>query len=320
MTSPTDKWQAMAFWELALITDAFPDRRKTIYSEMERKRAPTFQQVTDFCLGEIKLLTDRLNVGLDPTYQPASAPTAPQPTPSVNLVPQISQPLKDDKQVVALPQKPNTKWEHFEAATSGIAKMHSSPGNSQQAYGREAINKGMKKAQEGAQQAESVASTASTKILSSPFGYVFSHSLPRRAKLVVLGAPYSRISLICNAITALTNLAVFSIAEDAIGRFHESVPAIIRTFTAAINKIDAYMASLEVHWSDKDTLGKPEAERKRVLEVEKVKGCLQQGLESILGSFEKYLSGMSMSRLEISEAKKATAIAKRPEMIQASAQ
>jgi nucleoporin NDC1 len=290
--------QAMAFWELALITDAFPERRKTIYNEMERKKAPTFQQMTDFCLGEIKLLIDRLNVGLDPTYQPAAASAAPQPTPSVNLVPQITQPLKDDKQVVAPPP------------------MHSSPGNSQQAYGREAINKGMKKAQEGAQQAESVASTASTKVLSSPFGYVFSHSLPRRAKLVVLGAPYSRISLICNAITALTNLAVFSITEDAIGRFHESVPAMIRTFTAALNKLDAYMTSLEVHWSDKETLAKAEAERKKVPEVEKVKECLQQGLESILGSFSQYLSGMGMSRLEVMEAQKAATSARRPEMIQ----
>lgn len=307
----------MAFWELALITDAFPDRRKTIYSEMERKRAPTFQQITDFCLAEVELLINRLNVGLDPTYQSAAGSAAPPPTPSVNLVPQISQPLKDDKQVIALPPKPSTKWEHFEATTSGIAKMHSSPGNSQQAYGREAINKGMKKAQEGAQQAESVASTASTKILSSPFGYVFSRSLPRRAKLVVLGAPYSRISLICNAITALTNLAVFSIAEDAIGRFHESIPAIIRTFSTAISKIDVYMTSLEIHWSDKDTLAKPEAERRNVPEVDKVRKCLQQGLGDILGSFGQYLSGMGMNALEILDAQKAVAAVKKPEMVQA---
>ncbi len=255
-------------------------------------------------------------MGLDPSFRPAGAPAAPQPTPNVNLVPQIAQPLKDDKQVVALPPKPNTRWEHFEAATSGIAKMHSSPGNAQQAYGREAINVGLQKAQEGRQQVESAASTVSTKILSSPFGSVFSQSLPRRAKLVVLGAPYSRISLICNAVTALTNLAVFSIAEDAIGRFHESVPAIIRTFTSAINKIDTYMAGLEVHWSDKETLAKPEAERKKVPEVEKVRECLQRGLGNVLGSFDKYLSGMGMSRLEISDAQKAAAVAKKPEMMQ----
>jgi nucleoporin NDC1 len=298
----------MAFWELALITDAFPDRRKTIYAEMSRKKAATFQQVTDLCLAEVKLLIERLNIGLDPAYQQAAASAAPQPAPLVNLVPQISQPLKDDKQIVALPPKPSTKWEHFEATTSGIAKSHSSPGNSQQAWGRDGINRGLQKAQEGAQQAESVASTASTKILASPFGSIFSHSLPRSAKLVVLSAPYSRISLICNAITALTNLAVFSISEDAIGRFHESVPAIIRTFTLAITKIDTYMASLQVHWSDKDTLAKPEAERKKISEVEQVRQCLQKGLQNVLSSFDKYLGGMGMSMLEISEAKKAAAV------------
>lgn len=284
---------------------------------MNRKKAPTFQQITEFCLAEVKFLVDRLNVGLDPTYQPAAASAAPQPAPSVNLVPQISQPLKDDKQVVALPLKPSTKWEQFEATTSGIARSHSSSGNSQQAWGREGINRGLQKAQEGAQQVEAVASTASSKILASPFGYVFSHSLPRRAKLVVLGAPYSRISLICNAVTALTNLAVFSISEDAIGRFHESVPAIIRTFTLAVTKIDAYMASLQVHWSDKETIAKSEAERKKICEVEQVRDCLQKGLQNVLGSFEKYLGSMGMSMLEISDAKKAAAMTKAPEMLQA---
>lgn len=218
--------------------------------------------------------------------------------------------------MVALPPVPITKWEHFEAATSGIAKLHSSPGNSQQAYGREAINMGLKKAQEGAQQAEVVASTASNKILSSPFGYIFSHSLPRRAKVVILGAPYSRMSLICNAVTALTNLAVFSISEDAIGQFHKRVPSIIQTFTTAITQIDAYMGSVQVHWSDKSTLAKPAAERRRVAEVDQVKECLQKGLQNVLSSFERYLGGMGMSLLEISDAKKAAAIARQPEMLQ----
>lgn len=306
----------MAFWELALITDAFPDRRKTIYAEMERKRAPTFQQITDFCLAEIKLLIDRLNVGLDPTYQPAAS-AAPQPTPPVNLVPQISHPIKDDKPVLAPPSAAITKWQHFEATTSSIAKSHSSPTNSQLAYGREAITKGVAKAQESAQQAESLASSLSTKLLSSPLGVLFAHSLPRRARLVVLGAPYSRISLLCNAITALANLAVCSIAEDAIGRFHESVPGIIRTFTVAITKIDAYMAGLDVHWSDKASLAKPEKERKLVPEVERVRACLKMGLGNVLESFEMYLAGMGMSALEVADAKKAAVVERGPEMSQA---
>jgi nucleoporin NDC1 len=178
---------------------------------------------------------------------------------------------------------------------------------------------GMKKAQEGVQQADSFASLISTKVLSSPIGWVFSQSLPRRARMIVLGAPYSRISLICNAVTALTNLTMFSISQDTLGRFHQGVPDMIRIFTQAVNKIDEYMSKVEIHWSDRDTLAKPEAERKKVPEIEQVRECLQEGLEKILGSFADYLSSMGMSRLEIMEANKAAKSAKKPEMSQAGA-
>ena len=260
-----------------------------------------------------------MNVGLDPTYTPAAAPGAQQPAAPINLVPQISNPLKDDRLVVAPPSNPVTRWEQFEATTSGIAKAHSSSANVQQAYGREAINMGKKKAQEGAQQADSLVSLVSTKVLVSPIGWIFSQSFPRTARMVVLGAPYSRISLICNAITALTNLTMFSISQDTLGRFHQGVPDMVRIFTLALNKIDDYMSIINIHWSDKDTLSKPEAERKKVPEIEQVRECLQEGLEKILGSFADYLIGMGMSRLEITEAKKAAKSAKKPEMLQAAA-
>lgn len=309
--------QAIAFWELAMITDAFPDRRKTIYSEQERKKAPTFQQVTDLCLGELRLLIERLSIGLDPTYNPSAAASKQQPAASVNLVPQIAQPLKNDKQVVAPPLRPNTKLELIEAAAAGLAKSHSAPGNSQQAYGREAINKGTKKAQEGAQQASSFVIVYWNKLVSSRVGSLFQKSLQRTANVVVLGAPYSRISLVCNAVTALANLTVFSLSQDALGRFHQGIPEIVRVLTIALNKVDAYMSTVPIHWSDKETLNKPEAERRKVPEVEEVRECLREGLEKILGSFNEYLSGMGLSKLEILEAKKVVGLKRAPEMIQA---
>lgn len=299
-----------------MITEAFPDRRKTIYNELDRKKAPTFQQVTDVCLSEIRLLIERINVGLDPNYNPLPS-TSQQPLDApVALVPQISKPLQANKQIATLPAPPTSKWERIEAATAGIAKSHSTPGNAQQAYGREVLNKGMKKAHEGAQQAESAFTLYHNKLISSYLGWPFRHSLQRTAKLVVLGAPYSRISLICNAITALTNLATFSLTNDELGRFHEGVPAIIRIFTAAINKIDEYLAKVEIHWSDHVTLKKPEAEQRKIPEVEKVRECLREGLERILSSFNEFLSGLGMSKLEILDAKKAVGVAKAPEMIQ----
>jgi nucleoporin NDC1 len=311
--------QAIAFWELALITDSFPDRRKTVYGELERKKAPTFQQVTDICLAEIKLLIERLNIGLDPNYSPQASTAPQQPTPPVNLVPQIAQPLKGDKQIVAMAPKPNTRWEQVEAATAGLAKAHSSPGNAQEAYGREALSKGLKKAQEGAQHAETFVGTYYTKLVASYLGWPFRHSLQRTASIVVLGAPYSRISLICNAVTALANLSTFSLKQDELGRFHQGVPQIIRMFTVAINKIDEYMAHVSIHWSDYETLKKPEAERRHVPQVREVRECLREGLERILGSFNEYLGALGLSKMEILDAKKAVGTTKEPEMLQASA-
>ncbi|KAF1835081.1 hypothetical protein BDW02DRAFT_568368 [Decorospora gaudefroyi] len=319
LKSKKDAVKAIAFWELALITDAFPDRRKTIYGEIQRKKAETYQQITAICLGQLRDLIERLNKGLDPAYSPDAAPSKNQPTPPVNLVPQIAQPLKNDKPITALPPKPNSKWEHIEAAATSIAKSHSSPGNAQQAYSREAINRGMKKAQEGARDAESFVTKHYNKLVSSSVGALFQHSLQRTANVVVLAAPYSRISLICSAITALTNLAVFSFREDALGRFNGGIPDIIRTFTTALIKLDEYIATVPIHWSDKDTQNKPESERRKVPEVDQVRECLRVGLEMILGSFHEYLSSMGLSRLEIIEANKAAGVQKGPELIQAGA-
>lgn len=312
----------MAFWELALITDAFPDRRKTIYGELDRKKAPTYQQVTDLCLGEVKLLIERVNIGLNPAFRP-TASAGQQSSPPLNLVSQVAQPLKADKQVMAPPAPPSSNLEILGSTTSNIAKLNSSPGNAQQAYGREALNAGMKKAQEGTQQAESFLAKNYQNFVSSPLGIPFRHSFRRTSRLVVLGAPYSRISFICNAITALTNLTTFSLKNDDFGRFHEGVPSIIRIFTTAISKIDEYMAKAAIHHSDISTLRKPEGERRNIPEVTEVRECLREGLERIIGSFNEYLGAMGLSKLEILDAKKAVEAKKvleapaKPEMAQA---
>lgn len=260
-----------------------------------------------------------MDLGLNPAYRPPPASGPQKPEPPAQLVPQIAQTLKDDKQIIAGPARPNTRWEHVEAVTAGIAKSNSSPGNAQQAYGREAVNKGLQKASEGKHQAESLAKQYYNKLTASPVGWPFRYSFERTVNLVVLGYPYSRVSLICNAVTALTNLVTFSLKEDATGRFHEGVPQMIRAFTMAINKIDEYMAKVEIHWSDFDTLKKPEASQRKASKVTEVRECLREGLERILGGFGEFLGPLNMSKFEIAEAKKAAGSRRAPEMIQARA-
>ncbi|KAF7571660.1 Ndc1-Nup domain containing protein [Pyrenophora tritici-repentis] len=315
--SQPNRLQAIAFWELALITDAFPDRRKTIYSEIDRSKGATFKQATDRCLDEVKFLTHRISTALDPTYNPPAGDGKEQPAVPVNLVPRISQPPKDDTAVTAVAPIPSTGLGHFKAAVAGLANSHSAPGNAQHAYSREAIRQGVKKAQEGAKEVGGLWTKYYNMFVSAPVGALFRYSLARTCNIVVLGAPYSRISLICNAITAVVNLAVLSITEDAFGRYHQCVPEIIRVFTSALLKLDEYMETVPIHWSDKETLEKDEADRRKVAEVEEVRACLREGLKKVLGSFIEYLPNLGMNRLEIMDAKKALSAAKKgPEMIE----
>lgn len=271
--------------------------------------------MTSICLAELRLLISRLNVALDPNYKPDDEQRGSEkPAPSIALVPQISQPLKDGE-IKGVGEKPATRGEKFEAFTAGLAKSHSSSQNVQTAYAKQWAKKGAVEAEKRGKQAESWLSEKYNMLVQSPLGYPFRQSLRRTAKLVVTGAPYSRLSLICNAITALTNLTVFSLKEDECGRFHEGIPDIVRIFTIATKKLEEYIEKAEIHWSDFETLKKPESERRKVPEVEEVRDALKDGLEKILGAFNEYLTSLGLSRVEVLEAKKVAS--RGPQMVEA---
>jgi nucleoporin NDC1 len=298
LKSKKETVHVISLWELALITERFPERRKTIYGELERKKAPTAKQVTDICLAEIRLLLERIGAALDPKYAPQVEAAAPAPT-SVSLVPRISQDIKDGA-ITGPGQAPSTRMEKFGAFAADIAKTHSSPQNAQNAYAREYLKKGQEKLAQGAKEAEVYSSNWWGRLIVSPLGYPFRKSLRRTAAIIITGAPYSRISPLCNAITTLTNLTIFSIKEDEFGRFQNVVPDIVRMFATAIKKIDEYVASLQV------------GENTRLEEVDLVRECLREGLERILRTFGEFLGGLGMSSADVREAKRCAA--RGPEM------
>ena len=200
-------------WELALITDRFSQRRKTIYTELERKKASTFKQVTDICLAEIKLLVQRINISLDPNFSPEEETVKTKHPERISLVPQIAQPLKDAP-IRGPGEPPSTRLEKFGAFTADVAKTHSSPQNAQDAYAREYLRKGQEKMAQGPKEAEAYSSNWVNKLIKSPIGWPFRHNIRRTAALVMTGAPYSRLSPLCNAITTLANLTALSVKED----------------------------------------------------------------------------------------------------------
>lgn len=303
-----DTIKAVALWELALITESFPDRRRTIYSEIDRKNGATHKQIVDVCLSEVRLLITRLNIGLDPNYRPKEEIQRTAHQQAISLVPQIAQPLR-----VAAIQGPGvsstTTRDKFGDIANGFAKSLSSPNNGVKT--REYLNKGTAEVSQQirnvGEEVEARSSGFYAQFMASPLGSPFRHSLRRTANMIVTGAPYSRLSMLCNAITILTNLTVNSLLEDEYGRMQDEVAQIVRVFTEALVKLNEYMDELNVHWSDFETLAKPEAERKRVAEVEKVKECLRASLERILRQFGEFLTGLNLSRAEILEARKVAA-------------
>ncbi|PVI07753.1 hypothetical protein DM02DRAFT_579570 [Periconia macrospinosa] len=317
LKSKKDTVKAIALWELALITDRFPDRRKTIYSEIDRKTAPTSKQITDICLAEIRLLTTRINIALDPTFRPVNEDGKKQEVGPIALVSRVSQPIKDGAVTYQGPDPDRTRTAEAVQLASGLAKDLSSPKNSnlrKSPYVRNGLEYSQNFIKENTQKAEAQMEATGfwPALIKSSMGVPFRYNLHRTASLIVTGAPYSRLSPLCNAISAIANLAVLSIKEDDWGRFSDHVPDIIRAFTVALQKLDEYVDSLTVHWTDLEALSKPEEERKKTAEVEQVREGLREGLRGILGVFGEYLRAMNMAVVEIQEAKRA--VARGPEM------
>ena len=95
-----------------------------------------------------------------------------------------------------------------------------------------------------------------------------------------------------------------SIDEDPYGRVSKDVPALIRTFTASIQNIEAFMANLQPHWTDVEF-----AEGNRwVSDVADVVSCLKDGLGAMLDTFGKYASELDMSQSDVGLARKATEV------------
>lgn len=305
--------QDAAFWELAIITSRFEDRRKAIFSETNRDKGATHEQIAKVCLAELDGVVKRTS---NQTSSTALTTTpAPQAAPLSQSTLRLTQPIKQ-AQILGPGEVPRTRMEVVGQAIGEIARTHSSPQNAEEAYGRKLLKSSQQKITDGVQQVEATVQTNKGWFASSWFGSLFRQTLRRRANNVIFGTPYSRQALITNAVIALTQLTVHSLKEDDVGQWQNLVPEIIRSFTTAIKSIEAYMQGLQVHWSDVDTLKKPPAEQKKVAEVDEFVKELKDGLSAQLGAFVEYLESMGMSRVEIQEAKKVVA-SKTPEMRQA---
>ena len=298
-----------AFWELQLISHRFQARRETLYKGLDRVGGSTWSQILTVCLGELHAISKRIQ---DFQYPAQAAPTLQNGAPVgvSSTLPKIAAPIRQDNILVPAPP-PKGRYATTTNDIGSFAKSHGqNPGshNPISPRARKLLELSRDALLSKQQQEDLSASSITYRIrsmwldfLKSPLGPPFRATFARRAACVVFGgAPHGSTACVAvNAVTSLAKLAVCSITEDSYGRVQADVANIIRSYAAAIESIESFVAGLPVDWTDVEFVDR------RVPEVEAVVAALRNGLAELLDAFAQYREDLGLSMLEVRVAREA---------------
>ncbi|RDI85162.1 hypothetical protein Vi05172_g4562 [Venturia inaequalis] len=288
--------RASAFWELSMITSRFPDRRQSIFDEIDRAGGSTFSQILALSLAQVSAVNSRISA-----YNATAAPAPPPIEEQYALVrvPQVA-PLKTDAIWADGTGRPNL-------ATTLAKQYGNSPGAKPI---HNALEFGSKKLLSPAQReklkkqpeiVEKKVESWWTDALKSPLGYFLRKPFSRLATKVVCGkGGYSESGVLVDAISAVTILVKEALREDKYAKVQREIPSILLTFTETINAIEGFLGSLVPHGTD---VFFTQESRKEVLEVNEVLQALKDSTGDILMGYGEYLTNLGMNKAQISEVK-----------------
>ncbi|KAI1480684.1 nucleoporin protein Ndc1-Nup [Daldinia eschscholtzii] len=302
LKSKNSRVSAFAMWELALITRDFDIRRRSIFEDIDRKDGPMWSQIYATCMSTIKSLEQRVDEYGKPPAPPPTQPDTTPPQPQTRVVP----PPKTDDVWAPVPSSRGFR----SSLGKFVTNVATSPGKTPaEVYLPEAKKKALEatehlltKEQKEALSPEGITTFAQTiafRFLNMPMlGMLFQQLFSRRLTTAVLGQPYGELSIYVNAAYALSKLAVSSLAEDKYGNVQRDVPAIIRTFTAIIRKLEKFRDGLPMHWTD--------LRKNRVChEVDELLDALKDGLSELIAAFGQYSSDLRLTRADMRMAREA---------------
>ncbi|KLJ09998.1 hypothetical protein EMPG_14578 [Blastomyces silverae] len=287
-----DVVRTFAFWELCLIGQQFPERRKAIFADIDRNGGSAWTQILGASTNVIKGITARISEHQNPTTLPAadsstvsgktsdSSNVDGQPT-TIHTLPRLTSAPKEDNIFLAS-SKPTTRPEKFESAFGSVAKSYGqspdwTPAARNQA--RSILNRATtavlspeqkKRISASAQELKLLTSSSSSssgsgrarthplihQFLSSLVGLPFRQSYARRLRIIILGMPYASLSPIIDAVESLTRLLIASMAEDQFGKVQADIAAVVRLFTETAMALESFTGTgeggLDVHWTDVD--------------------------------------------------------------------
>ncbi|KAJ5172423.1 hypothetical protein N7492_005016 [Penicillium capsulatum] len=319
--------KAFALWELSLITQRLPERRKAIFNEIDRDGGATWSQVFESTTEVIKSISARIAASKavmsapEPTPKPTTQALAKlEPAqPVVHTLPRLTSPLNDESVFVSSP-KGTSRQDRFGEAFSSAAKSYGqSPDWTPQARARARLafdrasaviltpeRKDKLLSSDGFKRLSNVATTGFNQVIyphilgffSFPIQQPFIQTFAQRASSVVLGTPESSSGPILDAVESLTRLLIASLAEDQYGKVQSDVQSAILLFTNTIVTTETFVYSeLEPHWSDIRFSGPPRnrglsASRMREIELS---GRAVPDVEVVLGALKNGLKDLLTS-------------------------
>ena len=287
--------KTFAFWELALISQKMPERRKAIFADIDRPGGPVWSQMLEPALDVIRSVRYRIDPSSTPKTQTKSnsfLQEPPQPLP--RLIPNI----KHNQAIFASTPPPKGRLEKSEAFLNDYVKT------SGQAQPWSPESKAMlKKAARSAVEAAGVShidpkeqlGTIARAFQSTPAGWFFRVSPVRYAQQVILGAPSGNVAIIIDAVESVQRMCIASLSEDLYGKVQGTVPEVVNTFVGTLKAIQGFVS---VAFSDNFENG----DENRLAELETLETVLRSGLKELLVAFDNYLQRVGLTDDQVTEA------------------
>ncbi|KAL1837416.1 hypothetical protein VTJ49DRAFT_3808 [Mycothermus thermophilus] len=294
--------KCFAIWELALIARDFPDRRKAIYEDIDRKDGPMWSQVYKICTDILKTLETNMDAYTAAPPQPEPAPTV---EPATEEKQRTIDPPRDDDIFQPVPQSKGLRGQAEKAATQTV--LAPGQGSPLRPAAKRAVETAkqrlvdLQKEATGTGDQPGLLRDKALSLLQSPIGWPFRQHYRRRVARGVLGGPYGEPNLYANAAYALGGLAAHSLREDKYGHVQRDVATLVRTLTGLARRLDAFRAELPVHWTD------VEAERD-CPEVDEVRSALRDALRSLVEAFGPYARDLRLSLADMRLAREAAGL------------
>ena len=293
-----DLVKTFAFWELVMIAQKFPERRKVIFADIGREDGQAWGQMLSAALDVVQGVNTRIEAAATKpkSIEKPHSPDAME----IDSLPSIA-PAIQEKPIFAKAPPPQTRAQEIEAYIDWGAKrigQSNHPFEPPISKWREML----RYVTPAGISTEDLTLGALGKYLwshlqVSPIGWFFRTSFERQVNTVILGSPYGSAAVVVDAIEAMTRILVASLSEDIYGKAISGVPSTVRLFTSTINVIETFVQNVkEEPTEDTD-----------IEEVETILARLKAGLAELLSAFQLYLTDQGLSAADHRQAQNASA-------------